>query len=36
MEMHAAEPLIPVPSPIEVKANIAKLKGINGQVLIKF
>jgi hypothetical protein len=34
--IHRAEPLIPDPSPFNVETNIAKLKIINCQVVIKF
>jgi hypothetical protein len=36
IEVHAAEPLVPGPSRLEVEIAIAKLKSINHQVVIKF
>jgi hypothetical protein len=36
MEQHTVETLVPEPSPFEVQIAIAKLKGIDCQVLIKF
>jgi hypothetical protein len=36
IEIHTAEPLVLDPSPFEVEIAIAKLKGINCQVVMKF
>jgi hypothetical protein len=36
IEVHMAEPLVPVPSRLEVEIAIAKLKNIKHQVVIKF
>jgi hypothetical protein len=36
IELHTAEPLVPDPSPFEVKIAIAKLKSINRWVVVKF
>jgi hypothetical protein len=35
-EVHTAEPLVPDSGPFEVETTIAKLKGINRQVVIEF
>jgi hypothetical protein len=36
IEIHTAEPLVPDPSSFEVEITIAKLKGINCQLVFKF
>jgi hypothetical protein len=36
IEIHTAEPLVPVPNPCDVEITIAELKGLNRQVVIKF